>query len=728
MGMLQTLFGSRTPAVPIVSDDDVRAYIARRAVLARTVSAPFAFHPSIQYSGIGSKQPTAALLLQEALGWFDIGVRTVANRVASLDLEVGTWVMVDGASTFKVLPEHELALVLRRFGPTHSRRMSLRLIAQYMVTVGEAYLLKVGADGGRTRELHMMQPAKTYTTFSNGVVSGYVAMTGNGARVPLRVEDVVHVWLPDPETLFTAEGYLGPQALSVDSEKFATETVRAHFESNATPSVVLELDKDAALPSIESRATFDETWRQAYSRRLGGSRGLPAMLPPGFVAKVLAGTLGPEVLPFIEHWRDQILAAIGVPKSILGLTDQVGLGRATAEVNQYVMDLHTVTPLVDALSDALTEQLARPEYGDQISVRVKPFVSSDKDFELRREAQDLAGKVRSINEVRRERGVKDAPWGDDPVGSFTDAPYTGEVPAPLSPDNPAALAHGRDPVLWGTGREAIGAGPRHSPRATSPIDLEWQRVVQRERAFEPKFRAQYIAVLRAQERAVLEEINVVMARSQRAPTLAEIIAAVTNALAPSRWATLFVARTEPVRKASVKSSGQDAITSVGVKKPFVFTPTVVEVLDAQAKVFREQVSRTTVKRATSRIIDAMKESVAAGESLSERTKRIRDAIGQGFEVRRNEARTIARTEMLKATQKAQTLGYIQSEVVEGKQWNTSRDDAVRDAHQIDGQVVGLADDFTLADGATGSEPGADTLPVEDVVNCRCFMTPILEGA
>jgi hypothetical protein len=53
-------------------------------------------------------------------------------------------------------------------------------------------------------------------------------------------------------------------------------------------------------------------------------------------------------------------------------------------------------------------------------------------------------------------------------------------------------------------------------------------------------------------------------------------------------------------------------------------------------------------------------------------------------------------------------------------------DAVRDAHQIEGQVVPVTGTFTLADGVTARYPGDPGLPPEDRINCRCFLTPVIE--
>jgi hypothetical protein len=80
---------------------------------------------------------------------------------------------------------------------------------------------------------------------------------------------------------------------------------------------------------------------------------------------------------------------------------------------------------------------------------------------------------------------------------------------------------------------------------------------------------------------------------------------------------------------------------------------------------------------------------------------------------------------------AQVDSFEASGVVEGKEWNTSRDKFVRDAHLIDGQTQGLDSPFILDDGELADAPGigahGSELSAGNTINCRCFITPVLAG-
>ena len=107
-----------------------------------------------------------------------------------------------------------------------------------------------------------------------------------------------------------------------------------------------------------------------------------------------------------------MLLAYGVPRNVLG---QVTSGdRSSAEVTEWIFEKHTVQPLAMLVADSLTLQLAGDFEGD-VYIRPEEFVTQDKDHRLLQEGSDLDRKVKSINEIREDRGLDPVPWGEDPT-------------------------------------------------------------------------------------------------------------------------------------------------------------------------------------------------------------------------------------------------------------------------------------------------------------------------
>ncbi len=416
-----------------------RRQVTPAEVAKRIMQDPIAFHSATQYHGMeltGSHQPSEDALLREALGWAEIAHRAIADRVSMLRPIVQRRV----GAELEPVPDHPLQTLLDRPNEDFSRAATQRLIAGHLVLVGESYLLKVRAQGLRRpgaernipTELWLMHPARTTPLLVGGRVAGFLVQDGDGRELRIEREDVIRLWLPDVENIYGSRGYLGPQAATVDADKFSDETVRTHFMHDAVPRVVIEAKDDAPKPSDPELRRHDEMWRAAYNRRIGTRRGLPAWLPTGFTAKELSALGGmSELVPLKNHYRDKVLMAFGVPRSIVG--DVVDANRAAAETNQYVFDLHTVSPITGVVADGLTSQLA-PDFGDDLVVGYEEFVASDKAFELTRTESELRSKIRVINEVREERGEDEVPWGDLPVGTMADVPYTGEELEPFDFD------------------------------------------------------------------------------------------------------------------------------------------------------------------------------------------------------------------------------------------------------------------------------------------------------
>lgn len=708
---------------------------------ARVLAEPISFVYETRHSGIGTAtQPDPAALEREALGWAWIAISAIADRVASLapTIEVCRRVRRNGKAVLDPIEDHPLTRMLRSGSPVHPPSVVYRTMASHILTVGEAYLFKVRGSGlPMPVELWLGQPATIKPLVAAGLIVGYEVYDGTGARWTVDVRDTVRAWWPDPESLYTSEGKLGPQSIVVDANKFIDQTAREHFEHNAIPRVIMEANENAATSGAlnpDEVAALNEQMRQRFSRRMGSQRGLPFWAPGGFKAHELSAMGGvEEVQAYKAGLRDQILAAFNVPKSAVGLTDGMGLGRAEAETNQYIMDVRAVKPVADLIAEALTTQLAVPDFDAGLVVRFPDFAPADKTFELLRDETELRTKLRSINEVRERKGDDPVEWGDLPVGTVGEAPYTGEEDlSTLPPDDPNALGD----TQGGDTTDDDGPRSRAIERVRIDPKAEWQRVLARERKWPPAFRRAFLEVLTVQERAVQAAVAQSMERAlEREPTLAELVGTIRATLAPARWAKLFERKTERVRKAAYISAGQEALKLVGAKGAFQLSTEVAQRLRLQGAQFAELVTNTTVKRVSAQVTEAMAQGAEAGEPLSQRAKRIEQAVGRGFLTRRNEARTIARTEMLRANTSAQLDGFERSGVVERKVWHTSMDDAVRDSHQIDGQTVFAHESFLLpatadhgAERADGPGVGADGAPLSaaNTINCRCFVLPVIE--
>ncbi|WHH59158.1 phage minor head protein [Petroclostridium sp. X23] len=137
--------------------------------------------------------------------------------------------------------------------------------------------------------------------------------------------------------------------------------------------------------------------------------------------------------------------------------------------------------------------------------------------------------------------------------------------------------------------------------------------------------------------------------------------------------------------------------------------------------FAKEVSETTHKA----VIEALTEGFEAGEGISKLAARIKGFPEFGI----SRAITIARTEIISASNAGSIEGYRQSGVVIGKEWLATADGKTRRTHAAaNGQRKKLDSPFIVG-GYKLMQPGDGSLgaPAKEIVLCRCTVVPILEG-
>jgi SPP1 gp7 family putative phage head morphogenesis protein len=140
-----------------------------------------------------------------------------------------------------------------------------------------------------------------------------------------------------------------------------------------------------------------------------------------------------------------------------------------------------------------------------------------------------------------------------------------------------------------------------------------------------------------------------------------------------------------------------------------------------------QINGTTNDTVLGRIKDAIQQATDNNETVAEMARGIKDAIGEGMEVRRNQSMMIARTETGIVTGQSQNQAYEENGV-EFTEWVTANDEHVRDSHQEQGQegdsIQRLGEKFQPTDL---SFPGDPTGEPKEIINCRCTTVPVADA-
>lgn len=727
------------PALSKVADQADQVDEHQRALV------PPPFFPQSVRSGLATGstlQPDARRLLEFGVkGTQATATNAIADRISTLELQVDRRDRdADGNRIWMADPDDPIQDLFDWPNPFLGVDDLLWLIGYHLNHTGEAYLIKVGNQAGATRELWPVSPAAMEKRRgSSNPIEGFI-FHGLAGEQSYRPDEVIWIFKPDPSTIWDGMGTLGPQVKTFDAGQFIDDTLREHFKNDARPRSFLELAKtDATLggggPSEGEKRAFEKWWASNYNRRTGEMRGLPAWIPQHWTLKELSGVSDFTELQSVRAlMRDEILMANKVPRSILG--DVVDANRAAAETNQYVFDRHAILPLTGFISRALTRGLTD---GRTRRVSFVPFVSENAETRLAEEAQDLTTGVRSVNQVLGDRGRDPVDWGEFPRGSFGDVPYN-PTAEPLGDDGdgeesesdletpPEGDDDERGDQAANVRRQApaqLGLSVQRAASYFAP-DAEWSRVLQRDAQFVPAFRRGMRSVFRAQRDAIRDTIDLQTLELQRSIGGADYmrIDGLDDLFGSSDFTRLFEFWTEPVRRSAAQATAENVLAGLGVEAALSFDQAAEEILRGDGATMVQFVNQKTKTDIRAQLVKGLQD----GDSLKKLGQRV-NSVFEGAS--RSRALTIARTEILGAVQGGQLIGYEQSGVVESKRWNHSRLKNERPWHRaLDKSVVAKTATFDL-DGEPAAAPGVGaggtSLSPRNRVNCRCFLTPVLEA-
>jgi HK97 family phage portal protein len=228
---------------------------------------------------------------------------------------------------------------------------------------------------------------------------------------------VIHFRYPDPRDPYTR----GSAPLQAAFDQVAGTAdyqalKQALYANQAVPGAVVS---PAEVLSPEERDRIEEQWNQKFRR---GGNGRVLVAEAALKVDLLHQSMGDlAALADYAATKEDIANAFHVPLAFL--TRETNLANLQASVHQH-MSL-AIRPRLRRRDDKLNEQLV-PRYdpSGRLFLASEDPVPESQELRLRQQEIDLKLGVRTVNEVRRDRGLPPVPWGDQPLP--TKAPVTHE--------------------------------------------------------------------------------------------------------------------------------------------------------------------------------------------------------------------------------------------------------------------------------------------------------------
>jgi len=418
--------------------------------------------------------------------------------------------------------------------------------------------------------------------------------------------------------------------------------------------------------------------RSKYEQNYAGTSnvGRP-MFFGGDIESVTSG-MSPQELAFIQTkvaTIDDIVAATGVPRALLGLTSTETFANADASIRVFLSE--TIKPVLDALSNTLDWRLLPPDQ------HLEAKDQTPEDTTQKMTSLKTAHEVGAIttNEKREMLGLDPVQDGDVIMKPQNYVPLdympTQPVPAGTTPsdtpsNDPNAKQKGFDHPLKDKVFRQMYA------------KLADKRLAKHEKTMTDRV----VELFKEQESRLIESLSSTINKNL-----------IDDSFSVRLETQLFKDGLLPTIRDIFKEAGQQTASTFQLSR-FIYTDVMESELQRRAEMFSQSIISTT----TDQLQRVFKESTDKEENrqqLVDRVKGLYNNISEG------RAGVIARTEVHNAVQNANLATYKQAGLPI-KIWVTVGDSNVRDAHKaLDGQERPI--DMPFDNGLMyPSEP-----------NCRC---------
>ncbi len=365
----------------------------------------------IQPAGVVFNRPRPALpkadeYLKSYQNYVYTATSAIAQEVASIELKL----LKKTKDEVEEVKEHE-ALSLLHFANSLTTQYDLIESTQtYSELIGEAFWVVFRDNNKRPREIWPLRPDWVKVIPSpTDVIDHYIYNPGgiSTEKVKIPRENMVPFRYFNPTNPYRGKGSVQAAAMPIDIFDFAQQHNRNFFFNSAEAGLVFLTDKVLKKEVIDR---FTKQWQSTYGGRENAHK--IAFLGGGFKMEK-SGTTAKEMDFANLHriMRDDILAVFKVPKTVLGLTEDVN--RANAEATTRAFMERVITPRMRKFVNTLNE-FYLPMFGEtELFFDFEDPAPEDVEKKLLVYENGLKYGWLTPNEVREMENLDSKEGGDD---------------------------------------------------------------------------------------------------------------------------------------------------------------------------------------------------------------------------------------------------------------------------------------------------------------------------
>lgn len=625
-------------------------------------------------------------------------VYTLVNAIAEdfAKYEPIFW-KVDNRTGQKKQYIHPFAKVLENPNPSLSKFDLLVATASFLELTGDAFwYYAVGERSRQPKEIYLMRPDRVEVVVDGdtGEVMGYKFRNDDGTKIPLEVDEVEHIKTFNPLNQYRGMGTLEAAILYVEIENDTSVFQRNFMKNQATPSGVLTISGKIEKEAFNKLKT---QWKEKQAGLANVGKTLFIREADAKFTKVGLGLDELDLKALKELSEGKIFKMFRVPKIILGDTDQNGLGRANAEVADYIFAKRTIDPKQTRLDDAIQKTLKRNYKDENTVLGHVSQIPEDKAAQLN-EDDKLTGRVYTVNEVRERKGLPPVNGGDKLYVSFNQVPIdesnTGNDNGSKSVKRVIRLAASKDAAeetFFSRLNKIDGRAYRSSKKA-------------------------YNGILAAQEAAIIEKLS---AYADKGVTRAYEELMPVESEETNKAVELLL----PILLLALAQGGEAALAFLGVDEALNVSPATQRLLeDRLRRALKENTNATIAK-----LQKTISEGIAANETIEQLTARIKAVYEKAMGYRSD---TLTDDQSHKAVNKGLQEAYAQAGI-KRKEWRALGSNPCKFCKAMNGEIIEMQSNYVPKGGKIVADDGEEYINDYDDIenanahpNCHCWLFPV----
>lgn len=338
-------------------------------------------------------------------GWVSVCVDIVSRNIARAEFEI--------KKNGKVDSESKLAKLFRYPNSLISGYDLWKQTCSWWSLDGEAFWW-FGGDYicGIPDELYILNPRYMQHVVEDGKIVKWVYTEGGtGKPTVILADEVIHFKEWNPWNEYRGVSPLVSLALELEQDLLAGKQNSSLLKEGGVPKGLLKTDQiltEAEAENLERK--WDKKYRSGIKNRI-------AVLGKGTEFQTL--TFSPDVLKLydMKKWNlYTLLAKYGIPPRVANIQDSKSSLSGTDTDSQHrAFWNYTLIPLLKNYEMVLEGQFFRrfnlAEKGS-FNLSSIPELQESEDAQSNRDIAEINAGLKTINDVLRQRGEKEKPWGD----------------------------------------------------------------------------------------------------------------------------------------------------------------------------------------------------------------------------------------------------------------------------------------------------------------------------